>query len=65
MQARGKRVVVDLNSIVLSQQLSCQYAGIILGLDDGVGLRELEQRRLTVIILLVEHRDMLLLFIEV
>ena len=65
MESRRKGVVIDADRIALCQQLTGQHAGIVLGREDGVGLRELVQRLLAFIILLVEQRDILLLLLEV
>ena len=65
MESRRKGVVVDADRIALCQQLTGQHAGIVLGREDGVGLRELVQRLLAFIILFVEQRDILLLLLEV
>ena len=62
-QSWPRRVVVDLDDVLLSHHLANQDLCILLSIDDRFNLRELVV--LAIAVLLVERRDMLLLFLEV
>ena len=65
LQSGPCRVIIDVDNVLLCYHLASQNGGVLLGTDNGLGLREQVQRLLVVLILLVEHRDVFLLFLEI